>query len=134
MKKLFAILVLFAVAALVAPTQTHAQINRTVSLSKATLTSTDTSTATITADDYTRSFTVIVTKTSGTVAGKVYFYGSGDGTNFEKLDSLVLADVSGAQVKTFKPVIPLVYYQYKITDLQTGGTTTISAKQLTRRY
>ncbi len=134
MKKLITFLIAATIFAGLAPQKADAQISRSITLSKASLSSTDTSTATITADDYTRSFTVVATKTGGTVAGTVYFYGSGNGTNFDLLDSLVVANTSGAQYKTFKPVIPLVYYQYKITTYSTNGTWTISAKQLTRRY
>jgi hypothetical protein len=64
--------------------------------------------------------------------GKVYFYGSGDGTNFDLLDSLTVANVAGAQYKTFKPVLPLVYYQYKLYTLSTTGVWTISGKALSR--
>lgn len=134
MKKLIAAIFLFAITAAFTPTASHAQASKSVSLSKAALSSTDTSTATITADDYTRSFTVVATKTSGTVAGTIYFYASGNGTNFDLLDSLTVANTSGAQYKTFKPAVPLVYYQYKITAFSTSGGWTISAKQLTRRY
>lgn len=133
MKKIFAILSLIAIAAFCVPAVTHAQIISTITLSKASLSSTDTSTATITADDYVRSFTVVATKTSGTVAGTIYFYGSGNGTNFDLLDSLTVANTSGAQYKTFKPALPLVYYQYKITTYSTNGGWTIAAKKLTRR-
>lgn len=134
MKKLFAPITLFAIMAAFAPQTADAQILRSVTLSKTSLSGTDTSTGTITADDYVRSFTVVATKTGSSPTGKVYFYGSGDGTNYDLLDSLAVANVAGAQYKTFKPALPQVYYKYKIAAYTAGGALTLSAKQLSRSH
>jgi hypothetical protein len=131
-KKIIAFLIAATLLVCITPKKSDAQINKSVTLSKASVSGTDTATATITADDYVKSFTVVATKTSGTVAGKIYFYGSGDGTNYDKLDSLTMADAAGAQFKTFKPLLPLVYYKYKVTALSTGGVWTVALKQLER--
>jgi hypothetical protein len=132
MKTFFAALMLIVIA-LVAAAPSQAQIVKTVTLSKDTLSSADTSIATITAEDYVRSFTVVATKVSGTVAGKAYFYASGDGTNYDLIDSLTVANVSGAQYKTFKPALPLVYYKYRVYTLSTNGVWALRVRQLTRR-
>lgn len=135
MKKLFATLILIAFTA-----AAHAQISTSVTLSspssgatKTSLSSTDTAQAVITASDYFRSVTVVATKTSSTVAGKAYWYGSGNGTNYDLLDSLTVADVSAAQYKTFHPTLPLYYYKFKIIIYSTSGVWTISSKQLIRQ-
>lgn len=135
MKKLFAAIVLIVITA-----AAHAQIVSSVTLSspssgatKTALSSTDTAQAVITASDYFRSLTVVATKTTGTVAGTAYFYGSGNGTNYDLLDSLTVANTSGAQYKTFKSTFPLSYYKFKVVIYSTNGGWTISAKQLIRQ-
>lgn len=132
MKKIIIFLIAATLLVCVTPKHSVAQMNKSVTLSKSSLSGTDTATATITADDYTKSFTVIATKTGSSPTGKVYFYGTGDGTNYDLLDSLTVANVAGAQYKTFKPALPLVYYKYKVSAFTAGGTLTIALKQLER--
>lgn len=45
------------------------------------------------------SVALVATKIDGTTAGKIYLDGSIDGVNYVVIDSLTLANVSGAQVK-----------------------------------
>lgn len=69
----------------------------------------------------TGAFQVINTKLSGTAAGKTYFMGSVDGTNYVKLDSLTNTNQT-TNTKTFiqnPPAYP--YYQFSYT-----GTGTMS--------
>ena len=134
MKKLFALtLLVIAVSIANAQISSNVTLLSTAGASKTSVTNADTATAIITASDYFRSTTVVATKTSGTVAGTIYWYGSGNGTNYDLLDSLVVANTSGAQYKTFKPSLPLNYYKFKVYILSTNGVWTIAAKQLNRQ-
>lgn len=64
------------------------------------------------------SFQPVVTKVSGTIAGKVYIAGSVDGTNYILADSLVLSDVA-TNTKIFK-FTGNPYWKYKIWGVGTG--------------
>lgn len=69
-------------------------------------------------------FQVINTKLSGTAAGKTYFMGSVDGTNFVKLDSLTNVNVT-TNTKTFiqnPPAYP--YYRFSSTGSGTMSVIT----------
>ena len=97
-----------------------------------TFTGTDTITNTATVNlDYTHresfktgAFQVVNTKLSGTAAGKTYFMGSVDGTNFVKLDSLTNVNVT-TNTKTFiqnPPAYP--YYRFSSTGSGTMSVIT----------
>ena len=89
------------------------------------LTAPDTAFATYSVDNSVKSFRGFVTKTSGTVAGKLYFQGSyGDGY-WDTLDSLTLTNVT-IQYKTFSPGVPLIYASYRIQYI-TSGTSVCTA-------
>jgi hypothetical protein len=69
-------------------------------------------------------FQVINTKTSGTVAGKTYFMGSVDGTNYIKLDSITNANqTTNTQVFTQSPP-RYPYYRFQSTGVGTMVMTT----------
>lgn len=72
----------------------------------------------------TGAFQVVNTKLSGTAAGKTYFMGSVDGTNFVKLDSLTNVNVT-TNTKTFiqnPPAYP--YYRFSSTGSGTMSVIT----------
>lgn len=66
-----------------------------------------------------KAFQASVTKVSGTVAGKVYLEATVDGSQWQKLDSLVLSDVA-AQTKLFS--ISATYYNSYRANFTTTGT------------
>lgn len=75
----------------------------------------------------------IITKRTGTVAGKVYLYGSVDGTNYIVSDSLTLSDVSKNTAIWIKTP-PAVGY-YKITAITSGTQNSVlNLWYVTRRY
>ena len=66
----------------------------------------------------------VVSKLSGTVAGKVYLWASLDGTNYVKTDSLTLSDqTTNTTVWGKTGGVPFVYY--KVQAISSG---TVSAK------
>jgi hypothetical protein len=64
----------------------------------------------------------VITKVSGTVAGKAYLYQSLDGTNYIKTDSITLADQTTNTTIWTKTTTPAVYYK-----VQVAGSGTMSA-------
>lgn len=96
------------------------------------LTNADTAFATFSVDGSVKSFRGFVTKTSGTVAGKLYFQGSYGDSYWDNLDSLTLTNVA-TQYKTFNPGVPLIYASYRIQYITTGtSVSTVSAYYLRR--
>lgn len=81
--------------------------------------------------------TFTATKVSGTLAGKVYVYGSQRGNTYTLLDSATVTNTSGAVDYDFngttssKFVLPY-WYKYKFYYLQTNGVATVSATALVR--
>ena len=75
-------------------TETEAQTVETFTNSGATLTNTATVNLTYKVKNTTTTagFQVVNAKTSGTIAGKTYFQGSLDGTNYVNIDSLTNTD------------------------------------------
>lgn len=65
-----------------------------------------------------KAFQASVTKVSGTVAGKVYLEATIDGSQWQKLDSLVLSDVT-TQTKLF-PISATSYNSYRANFTTTG--------------
>jgi hypothetical protein len=142
MKRLFTILFafigLFALSMLVAPTETNAQIVKSQSLvsttntAKTTLTAPDTAYAIYSVDYSVKSFKGYLSKTSGTVAGKVYFQGSyGDGT-WDNLDSLTLSNTT-TQNKLFNPGLSLIYATYRLAFITSGTSVTTPTAYYLRR-
>lgn len=88
---------------------------------KTVSTNTDTAIAIIKLASYNEALTIqaIVNKTSGTIAGKVYLYGSLDATNYDKLDSLTLSD-QAVNFKHFTVSPPAKYYAYQLQYVATG--------------
>ena len=104
----------------------------TASAVKTTLTAPDTAFATFSVDASVKSFRGFVTKTSGTVAGKLYFQGSyGDGY-WDTIDSLTLTNVA-TQYKTFNPGTPLIYASYRIQYLTSGTSVCTASAYYLRR-
>lgn len=134
MKKLFSVILSFALvlAVTVLPDHAHAQIVKPVTLSKTTLTNTDTSKATLSVDRSVASIEVKVVKTSGTVAGTVKLQGTFDGINYDDLNTLTLSDqILNRKVMAIST--PLIYPGYRLIFIASGtNVTTVSAKQLRR--
>jgi len=57
----------------------------------------------------------IITKQSGTIAGKCYLYESLDGTNYIKTDSLALTDQTTNTTIWTKQTTPYGYYKINVT-------------------
>ena len=96
------------------------------------LTNADTATATFSVDNSVKSFRGFVTKTSGSIGGKLYFQGSyGDGY-WDSLDSLTLTNVT-TQYKTFNPGVPLIYASYRIQYITTGTQVSTAGAYYLRR-
>ena len=106
----------------------HAQRLKSVTPTKTSLTlSADTANATLPIDNTTKSVIATATKTSGSVAGKIYFLGSIDNSNWDKIDSLVVTNISGKQYKNFT-IRYLEYPYYKFQYLSTGGVWAITGQ------
>jgi hypothetical protein len=73
-------------------------------------------------------FQAVNTKLSGTVAGKVYFLGSLDGTTWQKLDSLTMANVT-TNAKLFTDN-GCKYNNYGIQTVNSAGTMSLKTKAL----
>lgn len=73
-------------------------------------------------------FQVVNTKLSGTVAGKVYFLASLDGTNWQKLDSLTMTNVT-TNSKLFTDD-GCKYNNYAIQTVNSAGTMSLKTKAL----
>lgn len=104
-------------------------------LSADTLVNADTTTKVIpiTGGFSTISFQPIITKRTGTVAGKVYLHQSIDGTNYIATDSLSLTDVSKNTVIWTKTPPSAGYY--KITAITIGTQNSVlNLWYVTRRY
>lgn len=66
---------------------------------------------------------VTVTKISGTVAGKIYWQASTDGTNFASLDSVTITDLASATYQYNRTTtLPFVYFR-----VRAAGSGTMSA-------
>ncbi|NNV57386.1 hypothetical protein [Limnovirga soli] len=124
MKKLFAIALLlsFTLAFSLTATTSHAQLIKTVTLSKSSLSSTDTAYVVVSPDASYVSLELKAVKTSGTPAGKGYVYGIfPDGTNSTKLDSLTVTNVATDQTLLFAIPARINYKAYKIQFVSSGG-------------
>jgi len=114
MKKIFAML---AICTMTICASTQAQTTKTLG-----------STIKYTADTITfdvapskiKAFEYVLTKDSGTVAGKVYFEGSIIKNVWHTLDSLALTDVSTAQSKVFT-LTSTSYANYRFRCTNTSG-------------
>lgn len=137
MKKVLAILL---VASLLVVTQSATAQLQKASWSKTSVSGTDTATATLTMPFSTvASFTMTVTRTSGTQAGKVYVYGY-DQVVGEKtlLDSATFSgNTSVAYAKwnntTNTKFSQLSFYKYQFYLLNTSGAATLDVVGLVRR-
>lgn len=85
------------------------------------------------------SLTFAVTKVSGTLAGKVYVYGSNFGNTYTLLDSATVTNTAGTKDYDFNGVTNATkfigspnWYKYKFYYLQTNGSCTIEGKALVR--
>lgn len=76
----------------------------------------------------TGAFQVINTKLSGTAAGKTYFMGSVDGTNFVKLDSLTNTNQT-TNTKTFIQAPP-AYPYYRFSSTGSGTMSVITTAKV----
>ena len=137
MKKFFSIFMIAITLAAFTPLQkAEAQtqtIKTSITLSQATVSGADTSDASFFVDKTHKSYTAKVVKSSGTLAGKVYFYGTVDESNYDKLDSLTLANVSTDQIKTFSfGTTNQPYYKYKVAIETTGGVAAVTLYRIRR--
>lgn len=132
MKKLFPFLLLAVMA--FAYTPTHAQIPKAVAPSKTSLSAADTASAVIPIDGTVQSVQIGATKTSGTVAGKIYWQGlTLDGATWVKLDSMTVANSAGLQYKLITMgTAPFIYLSYRFYYLSTGGVWVPSGYYLKR--
>lgn len=131
MKKLLTVLI---TAALLFTVQAKAQIVSTVTPSKTSLSSADTASAVLPISNVVTAVEIGATKTSGTVAGKVYFQGLNlKGDTWTSLDSLTVANSSGYQYKQIAITTPLHYSSYRFYYLSTNGVWVPSAYYLRRQ-
>jgi hypothetical protein len=108
----------------------HAQVTTNVTPSKATIAGTDTAYATFSSESTVKSFTAKITKSSGTIGGKVYLQGIADNADWDTLDSLTVGNADAH--KTFSPGT-LIYKQYRFQYLSNqSGTQALKAYQLRR--
>ncbi len=132
MKKLLYVLFSFSIVFLAAvPQSAHAQIVKSERITgnsgvtKTSFTTTDTGyaiTQTINADY--KSVEVGGTKASGTPAGKIYFQGKTPDGTWVHLDSLAITNTTGLQSKLITVPTNLIYADYRVYILSTGGTWT----------
>lgn len=134
MKKFIFILILAVISV-----GANAQFARGVKMTQATTDTIKTGALTVTkilpltAGYSTVSIQPVLTKKSGTVAGKVYLYGTVDGTNYIKLDSLTLSD-QATNTAIFN-VTPAKHSQYKIQGVGNGTMNALlSVWYLVRKY
>lgn len=122
MKKFLTLLFIAALTAFILPDETSAQIRPEIFTKVTQDTIINTGTATVRYRCYggydTGIFQVVNTKISGTVAGKTYFEGSADGTNFVTLDSLTNTNVT-TNHKIFEDSPPS-YLWYRFRSVGTG--------------
>lgn len=129
MKKFLSIIALTAALFAFTNNNAQAQIVRSATVSKATLSNADTAYATLSVSNMV-SAEALVTKVSGTVAGTVYLQGTVDGTNYVNIDSLTLANTA-TQLKVFSTA-PLIYAKYRLQFITSGGSVTPKAYTLAR--
>jgi len=124
MKKLLIFSMLFTLAYAFTSTPAQAQLIRTVAPVKDTCVNTDTTiiSLTPTSNDVV-SFFVKANKVSGTVAGKIYYQTSLDGTNWFTQDSTTLSNIA-YNLGRYSPTI-LVWAQYR-AQVTTSGTCKIN--------
>ncbi len=137
MKKVLAILL---VASLLVVTQSATAQFQKASWSKTSVSGTDTATATLTMPFSTvASFTMTVTRTSGTQAGKVYVYGYDqavggktllDSATFSGNTSVAYARWNNTTNAKFNQ---LSFYNYQFYLLNTSGAATLDVVGLVRR-
>ena len=119
MKKLFLLITLFAFVGMAsAQFTTGVKLTQTTSDTIKTGALTVTKYITITSGYNTLAIQPVVTKTSGTVAGKIYIAGTIDGTNYITQDSLVLSNVA-TNTKIYISQ-PAKFWKYKIWGVGTG--------------
>ena len=128
MKK-FLFAVLISIVAITAPTvMVHAQFTQTFSK---TITAADTTIFSAVPSKI-KSFTYTLTKTSGTIAGKVYLEGGVIAGQWIIIDSLVLANVNTMQQKTsVLTATSFLNYRYRCTN-DSAGVAAVKAAYLRR--
>lgn len=110
------------------PGAADAQTIRTYDATKATLTNADTAYINCTVDDDGKSIQVVVTRLTGTAAGKVLLLASNDGVNYFAPPGADTATLTNAAKNTkFWTITPLNYATYQVKVIS-SGTTTLSAK------
>lgn len=91
MKKFFS---LFLIASVLFCSSSQAQLVKSVSPAKATLTNADTTTISFgNVENDVTSFQAVFTRASGTAAGRVVLQGTIDGTNYLGIDSLAFTNI-----------------------------------------
>jgi hypothetical protein len=131
---IFAISLAFIIPAI--SNKAEAQITRQQSITAAddTLVNTDTANVALTFDGSWKSVEAWVKEVSGTTGGMVYFMGEFlHGTDFAKLDSLTLTDVTTAQYKLFTVPNPRLYKSFKLQYIH-AGTGVMEIKAFYVRY
>jgi hypothetical protein len=130
MKKwMFSLLLCIGIAKL-----SNAQLVRPITPTKTTLSATDTAYATLPIEPTFKSARAYVTKVSGTVGGKVYLIADYGDSNWERLDSLTLANQT-LNYKLFTiPNNNFTYVNYRIQFITNSGTQSVtpSVKYLRR--
>lgn len=111
----------------VKPESASAQMTRTYSASKAVLTNADTAKISLEVDDNAKSVQVVVTRLSGTAAGRAVLKASNDGVNFIAVGPDTLTFSNQVTNTKFWTLSPLLYNQYQV-EVITSGTVTASAK------
>lgn len=139
MKKLSPFLLLLAFT-FVSTTKSEGQYNRFTFDKTTTASGADTATGNVNySASAATSLTFSVTKVSGTLAGKVYVYGSNVGNTYTLLDSATVTNTTGTKDYDFNAVTNPTkfigapnFYKYQFYYLQTGGAATIAGRALLR--
>jgi hypothetical protein len=135
MKKFIALITLALLAFCFVPQVTNAQIRRTITPTKDSISGTDTMYANFTGASTMKSFTVYLTRASGYIRGKIYLMGSVNSSTYDKIDSLTVTNLA-AQNKTFNAGASngyLIYRYYRFQFLSdTSGVQKAVVYQLER--
>jgi hypothetical protein len=139
MKNLFVLLLAMLTIAFTSKftSPVKAQIVKTLTISAAddTLVNADTATVSLPVVSNSVSATANLEKVSGTVAGKIYLEASVDGSTYDRLDSLTLANVA-TNNKTFNLRSSnghLIYASYRLSFITSGTQASKPKAYATRR-
>lgn len=129
MKKILFVLTAFSAIIFLTPSVNTVSAQSSAKVTKAAVTAADT-TSYASIRSKVKSFHFTVTKSAGTLAGKMYLEATDVGasnTEWIKLDSLSITDISTVQQKAYvvPPTTGTSYLSYRFRYAPTGGTATL---------